>query len=97
MKNPALPKAPTEMTISALAIIFMLCFLFGTMNQPSYAVSTSGNSTQVSTSSSTSSTIVISFDLPTAAVVTFVLVLLGLAAALLLMARFSYTDQAMKE
>ena len=40
------------------------------------------------------SSIVITFDLPTAAVVTFVLILLGLAAGLLLMARLSFTDHA---
>jgi hypothetical protein len=80
-------------TISVLAIILAVTFLLGITIPASFAISTNVNGTQVSTSSSTSSSIHISFDLPTAAVVTFVLVLLGLAAALLLMQRFSYTDQ----
>ncbi len=74
-------------------MIVVLFFLVGVMtHQTTWAASISSNSTQVTTSSSTSS-IVIAFDLPTAAVVTFVLVLLGLAAGLLLIQRFSYPDR----
>jgi hypothetical protein len=62
--------------------------------QISYGISTSGNSTQTSSSTLTSSTINITFDLPTAAVVTFVLILLGLSVGLLLMMRLSQADHS---
>ncbi len=82
-------------TISAVAMALALSTLFGMVaSHASYGVSTSGNATQTSSSTSTSSSISIAFDLPTAAVVTFVLVLLGLAAGLLLMMRLGYTEHA---
>ena len=80
-------------TISVLIMIFALSVLLGTLaSHPSYGVSTSSNTTQTSTSTFTTSSISIAFDLPTAAVVTFVLILLGLAVGLLLMMRLSDPD-----
>jgi hypothetical protein len=97
MKSRDLFEERKGMRISALVIMVGLYFFLAMIiHQASFAVSLSGNNTQVSTSSSTS-TIVITFDLPTAAVVTFVLVLLGLAAGLLLMQRFSYADRVVVE
>jgi len=94
VNNPALNRPPNfgklaSMPRLALAITLVLAlfFLFGLVaHQASYGDST--NATQTSSSSS----IVITFDLPTAAVVTFVIVLLGLAAGLLLIMRLSSTD-----
>ena len=58
-----------------------------------FADTTSGNSTQTSSASSTLSRIPVTFDLTTAAVVTFVLVILGVVAALLLMTRVASPAQ----
>lgn len=59
-----------------------------TTNSSFSQISASANGTQIANSStSTASFIVITYDLPTAAVVTFVLVLLGLTAGLLLIVR----------
>jgi hypothetical protein len=89
MNEPILIKSLR--VISTLAMLLLVSILGMVARQASFAVSTSGNATQTTSSFSTSS-IVITFDLPTAAVVTFVLILLGLAAGLLLMARLSFTD-----
>jgi len=86
---------PLYKAISILTMALALSILFGMIaSQTSYGVSTSGNTTQTASSSFTSSSIRITFDLTTAAVVTFVLILLGLAAGLLLMMRLSYADHS---
>ncbi|MDA4129559.1 MAG: hypothetical protein OK457_02200 [Thaumarchaeota archaeon] len=79
---------------SATVIALTLFILFGMLiRTASYGVTTSGNTTQTS-STTTSASISFAFDLPTAAVVTFVLVLLGLAVGLLLMARMGFADNS---
>jgi hypothetical protein len=86
---------PSHKAISALVMVLALSILVGMMpHQTSYGVSASGNATQTSSSTFTSSSISVAFDLPTAAVVTFVLILLGLAASLLLMTRLSHADHS---
>ncbi len=85
---------PLHKSISALMLALALTILFGmAAGHVSYGASTSGNATQTS-STVTTATISIAFDLPTAAVATFVLVLLGLAAGLLLMMRLSHSDHS---
>ncbi|MDA4111369.1 MAG: hypothetical protein OK439_02440 [Thaumarchaeota archaeon] len=81
---------------TVLALITSLLFILFLMmtRVPSYSISTTTNVTQTSSTSSTSSSIIITYDLPTAAVATFVLVLLGLVAGLLLMARITFPDHA---
>jgi len=57
---------------------------FATFHRTVWANTTIGNTTETSTMPTAAN-----FNLPTAAVVTFVLVLLGLAASMLLMARYA--------
>jgi hypothetical protein len=95
MNGLILIKKSTTVAISALAMVLVLSILLGMVtHQLSYADSTSSNSTQTSSSTFTTSSIIITFDLPTAAVVTFVLVLLGLTAGLLLMMRQGQEDHS---
>jgi hypothetical protein len=84
--------------ISPLLMTLALFILFGIFGRiASYGATTTANTTQTSSTTTTSASISIAFDLPTAAVATFVLVLLGLAAALLLMARVSFADNSVME
>lgn len=65
-----------------LALLFLLSFL-ATIPQAAWAQSAAGNSTQAPAGPSS-----VSLDLTTAAVVAFILLLLGLVAGILLMGRF---------
>ncbi len=77
-------KAPT--LLSALALLFVI--LATALHQNAFADTTSGNTTQSSSASSTAF-VSVTFDFATAAVVSFVLVLLGLVAGMVLMTRFT--------
>jgi len=91
----SIKSVPLFKTTSALVVVLALSIILGMIaHNASYGASTSTNTTQTSSSSFTSSSISIAFDLPTAAVATFVLILLGLAAGLLLMTRLSFTDHS---
>lgn len=70
--------------LGLLAVLF-----FSTAQNAAFADTTSGNTTQISSSTASSSSITVTFDITTAAVVSFVLVLLGLAASLILVARYA--------
>ena len=79
---------------STLVLALALLILVGIATHlTAFADTTSGNSTQTSSASSTLSRIPVTFDLTTAAVVTFVLVILGLVATLLLMTRLASPAQ----
>src|SRR5208283_5033802 len=94
-KDGSRKSMPSHKAIPALVMVLALTLIVGKIaRETSHVVSASGNAAQTSSSTFTSSSISIAFDLPTAAVVTFVLILLGLAASLLLMTRLSHTDHS---
>jgi hypothetical protein len=67
-----------------LMLLFSFFASFATVHYSAWADTTVGNTTQTSTAPNSAN-----FNLTTAAVVTFVLVLLGLAASMLLMAKYA--------
>ncbi|MGP8068338.1 MAG: hypothetical protein ACLP5V_00460 [Candidatus Bathyarchaeia archaeon] len=78
-------RIPSAISLLVLMLLFSFFFTsFATVHHTAWADTTVGNTTETSSASTSAN-----FNLTTAAVVTFVLVLLGLAASMLLMARYA--------
>lgn len=87
----AFPKVKVSVLLLVLSLLIVL--FLSTAHQTAFADTTSGNTTQISSTTSSASSITVTFDITTTAVVSFVLVLLGLAASFILMARYANPEE----